>query len=75
MFNLLLYSLPLPGSKEDNKTLAKITPDTAWLGIWLDVVVSETNKHYDGECELLDYVSDLNNSNQGIWDNNIDKFK
>ena len=64
------FSLPLPLSIEDNNALAQIIPDTAGLGIWLDVVVSKTNEYQDEFGKLLDYVGDLK-SIQGIGKNII----
>ena len=60
------FSLPLPLSMEDNHALAQIIPHTAGLGIWLDVVVSKTNEYRDEFGNLLDYIEELNKSNQGI---------
>ena len=56
-------------SAKDNKALADITPDTAWLGIWLDVVVSEQNEYKDDFGNLLNYVGDMNQNHQGIGNN------
>ena len=67
----MIFSLPLPLSTKDNNALADITPDTAWFGIWLDVVVSELNEYLDDFGNVLNYVGDLNENNQGIGNNII----
>ena len=61
-----IFSLPLPLSAEDDKALADITPDLAWLGIWLDVVVIDTNVYEDDYGNGLNYVADLIHRKQGI---------
>ena len=53
-------------SAEDDNALADITPDTAWLGIWLDVVVSERNEYQDDSGNPLSYVANMNQNNEGI---------
>ena len=66
-----IFSLPLPSSVEDNKALADITPDTASLGIWLDVFISQTNEYKDDNGNLLNFVADLTHREQGIGRNII----
>ena len=61
--------MPLPLSTKDNNALAQIIPDKAGFGIWLDVVVSGTNKFQDDFGNPLNYVGRLNDSNQGIGNN------
>ena len=61
-----MLSLPLPLSNEDNKALAGIIPDTASLGIWLDVFVSDTNEYTDTSGNKLKFTADLHETNQGI---------
>lgn len=67
----IIFSLPLPLSAKDNNALAEITPDTASFGIWLDVGVSVLNEYIDDFGNLLNYVGDLNQNNQGIGNNII----
>ena len=62
----MIFSLPLPLSTKDNNALADITPDTAWFGIWLDVVVSKTNEYQDDFGNELNFVADLGQINRGI---------
>ena len=61
--------MPLPLSDKDNNALAEITPDSASLGIWLDVVVAQTNEYKDDKGNLLNYVADLTHREQGIGRN------
>ena len=70
IINENLFSLPLPLSAEDDLVLVNLMPEI-WFGIWLDVIVSESNVYKDDNGNLLNYEANLEESKQGTDENNF----
>ena len=70
IINENLFSLPLPLSAEDDLVLVNLMPEI-WFGIWLDVIVSESNVYKDDNGNLLNYEANLKEDKQGTDENNF----
>ena len=59
--------MPLPLSAEDNMALVNLIAFHPILefGIWINVIVSDSNVYEDDNGNLLNYVANLNDRKQG----------
>ena len=65
--------MPLPLSAEDNMALVNLIAFHPILefGIWINVIVSDSNVYKDDNGNLLNYTANLNDRDQGTDKNYI----
>ena len=57
--------MPLPLSAKDNLVLVNLMPEMSF-GIWIDVIVSESNVYTNDKGNILNYEGNLKDSNRGM---------